>query len=65
MTPHEIAVRLRGMAQIQQHPAQAEALTQAAAYLIELETLVDQLDRLTDLMRKVETLELELKLARS
>jgi len=53
------------MAQIQNHPAQAEALTQAAAYLIEFEHLIEQLDKLTDLMRKVETLELELKLAQS
>ena len=65
MTPHEIATRLRAMAQIQQHPSQAEALVQAAAYLIELETLVEQLDRLGELSRQIEVLELELKMARS
>ena len=65
MTPHEIATRLRAMANIQQHPSQAEALIQGAAYLVELEHLVDQLDRLGDLLRKVETLELEIKLLKS
>lgn len=65
MTPSEIAARLRDMAQINQHPTNAEALTQAAAYLIELEILVEQLDKITGLMAKIEVLELELKLARS
>lgn len=48
------------------HPALTrQALNQAAAYLIELETLADRLVAVADLMRKIETLELELKLAKS
>lgn len=65
MTPNEIAGVLRQLAEHTENDYACQCLQQAAAYLIELECLVDKVDQLTALMKQVEILELELKMAKS